>query len=50
MKYADNGDRIKDLERILERVTEVSTLFDHDGLSIRAINRCGAHIPKALHP
>ena len=41
MKYADNGERIKDLEVILERVTEVATLFDHDGLSIRAINRRG---------
>ena len=39
MKYADDGARILDLKMILDRVTEVATLFDHDGLSIRAINR-----------
>lgn len=38
MKYADNGERIDDLKLILERVADVSTLFDDDGISIRAIN------------
>ena len=28
MKYADDGERIRDLDVILERVTEVATLFD----------------------
>ena len=31
MKYAENGARIDDMKVILERVTEVATLFDHDG-------------------
>lgn len=38
MKYADNGERIDDLKLILERVSEVATLFDDDGISIRAMN------------
>jgi uncharacterized protein YegL len=38
MKYADNGERIDDLKLILERVSEVVTLFDEDGISLRAIN------------
>lgn len=38
MKYADGGERIDDLKLILERVADVSTLFDDDGISIRAIN------------
>ncbi len=39
MKYADDGARIGDLDNILARVAEVACLFDHDGISIRAINR-----------
>ena len=46
MKYADDGERIRDLDVILERVTEVATLFDDDGLSIRAINRSGSQYRK----
>jgi hypothetical protein len=38
MKYADNGERIDDLKLILERVSEVATLFDEDGISIRPMN------------
>jgi hypothetical protein len=38
MKYADKGERIDDLKLILERVTEVATLFDTDGINIRAMN------------
>ena len=44
MKYADNGVRISDLKNILERVAEVACLFDHDGISIRAINRHTYHL------
>ncbi|DBB03580.1 hypothetical protein WJX82_002975 [Trebouxia sp. C0006] len=38
MKYAESGARIDDMKVILERVTEVATLFDHDGISIRFMN------------
>lgn len=31
MKYAENGSRIDDMKVVLERVTEVATLFDEDG-------------------
>ena len=31
MKYAENGSRIDDMKVVLERVTEVATLFDADG-------------------
>ncbi|MCJ1241499.1 hypothetical protein MMC14_009504 [Varicellaria rhodocarpa] len=31
MKYAENGSRIDDMKVVLERVTEVATLFDSDG-------------------
>jgi len=33
MKYAESGARIDDMKVILERVTEVATLFDDDGMS-----------------
>ncbi len=39
MKYAESGARIDDMKVILERVTEVATLFDHDGMSIIAFDR-----------
>lgn len=32
MKYAENGSRIDDMKVVLERVTEVATLFDEDGM------------------
>lgn len=32
MKYAENGSRIDDMKVVLERVTEVATLFDSDGM------------------
>ena len=32
MKYAENGSRIDDMKVVLERVTEVATLFDADGM------------------
>ena len=40
MKYAEDGARIGDLRNMLERIAEVACLFDTDGISIRAINRC----------
>lgn len=44
MKYAESGARIDDMKVILERVTEVATLFDHDGMSIIALD-CLAYTP-----
>jgi hypothetical protein len=44
MKYAESGARIDDMKVILERVTEVATLFDHDGMSIIASD-CLAYTP-----
>lgn len=41
MKYAENGARIDDMKVILERVTEVATLFDDDG-------RCKTALPPYL--
>ncbi len=41
MKFAENGERIRDLKVMLDRVTEVASLLDQDGISVRAINRCG---------
>ncbi|KAL3155837.1 hypothetical protein ABBQ32_012847 [Trebouxia sp. C0010 RCD-2024] len=38
MKFAEGGERIKDLKAILSRVCEVATLFDDDGLSVRFMN------------
>ena len=32
MKYAEDGSRIEDLKVILQRVAEVATLFDEDGM------------------
>ena len=44
MKYAESGARIDDMKVILERVTEVATLFDHDGMLI-IVSDCLAYIP-----
>ncbi|KAL0036826.1 hypothetical protein WJX77_000664 [Trebouxia sp. C0004] len=38
MKYAEGGERIKDLKAILSRVSEVASLFDDDGLTVRFMN------------
>lgn len=38
MKFAEKGTRIDDLKAILERVTSVATLFDSDGIALRAMN------------
>ncbi|KAI8848627.1 hypothetical protein BC829DRAFT_375052 [Chytridium lagenaria] len=38
MKGAENGTRIDDMKVILERVAEVATVFDEDGISIRFMN------------
>ncbi|ODH40669.1 hypothetical protein ACO22_01563 [Paracoccidioides brasiliensis] len=38
MQFEENGDRIKDLKLILNRVTYAATLFDDDGIQIRFMN------------
>jgi len=38
MQYAEGGTRITDLKAILARVSEVATLFDDDGITIRWMN------------
>jgi len=38
MAFEENGERIKDLRLILERVASVATLFDEDGVSLRFMN------------
>lgn len=38
MQFEENGERIKDLRLILERVASVTTLFDEDGISLRFMN------------
>lgn len=38
MQFEENGERIKDLNLILERVAFAATLFDDDGISIRFMN------------
>jgi len=48
MKYAESGARIDDMKVILERVTEVATLFDHDGMSITAFD-CLACTPACMY-
>eukprot|EP00891_Asterochloris_glomerata_P006504 jgi/Astpho2/6504/Aster-06964 len=46
MKYVDKGERIDDLNAIVEKVTEVATLFDDDGITCRFMNSpaCGDNI------
>ena len=34
MKHVDKGERIDDLNAIVEKVTEVATLFDDDGITV----------------
>jgi hypothetical protein len=38
MAFEENGERIKDLRLILERVASVATVFDEDGVSLRFMN------------
>jgi len=38
MQFEENGERIKDLRLILERVASTATLFDEDGISLRFMN------------
>src|ERR1700760_4219460 len=38
MAFEENGERIKDLHLILERVASVVTMFDEDGISLRFMN------------
>lgn len=38
MQFEENGERIKDLRLILERVSFAATLFDADGISVRFMN------------
>ncbi|PSK43156.1 Cell morphoproteinsis protein PAG1 [Elsinoe australis] len=39
MQFEEKGERIKDLQVILERVAFASTLFDDDGIEIRFMNQ-----------
>ena len=43
MKYAENGSRIDDMKVVLERVTEVATLFDDDGEQLMHLGPCKCH-------
>jgi hypothetical protein len=38
MQFEENGERIKDLRLILERVASTATIFDEDGISLRFMN------------
>jgi hypothetical protein len=38
MAFEEGGERIKDLNIILERVAFAATLFDKDGISVRFMN------------
>jgi len=38
MQFEENGERIKDLRVIIERVAFAATLFDADGISVRFMN------------
>ena len=38
MSFEENGERIKDLELILQRVAFAATLFDEDGIELRFMN------------
>lgn len=52
MKYAENGSRIDDMKVVLERVTEVATLFDADGTkhSIAPVWCCMHTTLMCVHP
>ena len=38
MQFEENGERIKDLQLILQRVSSVATIFDSDGVQLRFMN------------
>lgn len=38
MSFEEQGERIDDLKLILNKVAEVATLFDQDGIQIRFLN------------
>jgi uncharacterized protein YegL len=38
MQFEENGERIKDLQLILQRVSSVATIFDEDGVQLRFMN------------
>jgi hypothetical protein len=38
MAFEENGERIKDLKLILERIASAATIFDEDGISLRFMN------------
>lgn len=38
MSYEEEGSRIEDATKILEKISEITTLFDDDGLNVRFIN------------
>lgn len=38
MSFEENGERIKDLQLIIQRVAFAATLFDEDGISVRFMN------------
>jgi hypothetical protein len=38
MSFEEQGERIEDLKVILNKVAEVATLFDQDGITIRFLN------------
>jgi hypothetical protein len=52
MAFEENGERIDDLKMIAQKVSEVATLFDDDGILVRFMNspvegnsiRCGAGV------
>ena len=51
MKYAENGSRIDDMKVVLERVTEVATLFDADGMKHSIAVWCCLHTTlMCVHP
>ncbi|KAF2767663.1 hypothetical protein EJ03DRAFT_144325 [Teratosphaeria nubilosa] len=41
MSFEENGERIKDLQLILQRVAFAATLFDDDGIELRFMNESG---------
>lgn len=38
MAFEENGERIDDLKMIAQKVSEVATLFDDDGILVRFMN------------
>jgi hypothetical protein len=52
MSFEEQGERIEDLKVILNKVAEVATLFDQDGITIRFLNSPaqGNGIRWGLHP